>query len=59
MDYDRRIRNIHGDFPVRWDTTVLENGQYEVKGLMHVFVKQRGEVKAIARENIAKVDVRN
>jgi hypothetical protein len=51
--------DIHGDFPVRWDTTVLENGQYEVKGLMHVFVKQRGEVKAIARENMGKVDVRN
>jgi hypothetical protein len=23
--------DMHGNFPVRWDTTVLENGQYEVK----------------------------
>lgn len=51
--------DIHGNFPVRWDTTVLENGQYEVKGFMHVFVKQHDEVKAIARENLAEVDVRN
>jgi hypothetical protein len=50
---------MHENFPVRWDTTALENGQYEVKGLMHVFVKQDGEVKAIARENVADVDVRN
>ncbi|MFP3880445.1 MAG: hypothetical protein ACLFVA_05785 [Dehalococcoidia bacterium] len=51
--------DIHGNFPVRWDTTVLENGQYEVKGLMHVFVKEHGGVKAIARESVAEVDVRN
>ena len=51
--------DMHGNFPVRWDTTVLENGQCEVKGLMHVFVKQHGEVKVIARENVAEVDVRN
>ena len=51
--------DIHGNFAVRWDTTVLENGQYEIKGLMHVFVKPHGEVKAIARENVAEVEVRN
>jgi hypothetical protein len=28
------------NFPVRWDTTNLENGQYEVMGLMHIFVKR-------------------
>ena len=50
---------IHEDFPVRWDTTGLENGQYEVIGLMHVFVKRHGEVKAIARENVIEVTVEN
>ncbi len=47
------------NFPVRWDTTNLENGQYEVMGLMHVFVKKGNEEKAIARENIVEVTVEN
>jgi hypothetical protein len=47
------------NFPVRWDTTSLENGQYEILGLMHVFVKKNGEEKAIARENIVEVTVEN
>ena len=51
--------DIHENFPVRWDTTDLKNGKYEVKGLMHVFVKQHGEVKAIARENVVEVTVEN
>jgi hypothetical protein len=46
-------------FPVRWDTTVLENGQYEVMGLMHVFVEADGEERAIARENTVEVTVEN
>ena len=48
-------------FPVRWDTTNLENGQYEVMGLMHVFVEEEegGKGKAIARENIVEVTVEN
>ena len=46
-------------FPVRWDTTSLENGQYEVMGLMHVFVRKDGEEKAITRENIVEVTVEN
>ena len=49
----------HENFPVRWDTTSLENGQYEVMGLMHVFVKKDGGVTAIARENIVEVAVEN
>jgi hypothetical protein len=49
----------HENFPVRWDTTSLENGQYEVMGLMHVFVKKDGEVTAIARENVVQVAVEN
>jgi len=32
-------------FPVRWDTTNLENGQYEVMGLMHVFVQKDSPVR--------------
>jgi hypothetical protein len=49
----------HENFPVRWDTTSLENGQYEVMGLMHVFIKKDGEEKAIARENIVEVAIEN
>jgi hypothetical protein len=47
------------NFPVRWDTTVLKNGQYEILGLMHVFVKRNGGQTAIARENIVEVTVNN
>jgi len=47
------------NFPVRWDTTCLENGQYEVMGLMHVFVKADGEEKVIARQNVVSVTVTN
>ena len=49
----------HENFPVRWDTANLENGQYEVMGLMHVFVKKGTEEIAIARENIVEVTVEN
>ncbi len=42
-----------------WDTTNLENGQYEVIGLMHVFVKKDGEDITIAGENIVEVTVEN
>jgi hypothetical protein len=47
------------NFPVRWDTTVLANGQYEVLGLMHVFVRKNGDEVAIARENVVEVTVVN
>jgi len=30
--------DIRGNFPVRWDTTYLENGQYEIIGFMQAFV---------------------
>lgn len=49
----------HGYFPVVWDTANLENGQYEVMGLMHVFVKKDGKEITIAGENIAEVTVEN
>lgn len=46
-------------FPVRWDTTGLADGDYEVMGFMHVFVKQDGREVAIARRNIVEVTVKN
>jgi hypothetical protein len=51
--------NISENFPVRWDTTKLGNGQYEILGLMHVFVKKGAEERAIARENVVEVTVEN
>ena len=51
--------NRSENFPVRWDTTKLENGQYEILGLMHVFVKKGAEERAIARENVVEVTVEN
>lgn len=51
--------DVDEDFPVNWDTTKLENGQYEVMGLMHVFVKKGTEEKVIARHNIVDVTVQN
>jgi len=47
------------NFPVRWDTTRLENGQYEVMGLMHVIVKGEGGERVIARENVVEVTIAN
>jgi hypothetical protein len=47
------------NFPVRWDTTGLKNGQYEILGLMHVFVRTNGQETAIARQNIVEVTVKN
>jgi hypothetical protein len=51
--------NIDENFPVSWDTTVLENGQYEVMGLMHVFVKKANEEKGIARQSTVEITVKN
>jgi hypothetical protein len=47
------------NFPVRWDTAHLKNGQYEILGLMHVFVRENGGETAIARENVVDVMVNN
>ena len=51
--------NKHDNFPVRWDTTQLKNGQYEVLGLMHVFVKKDSAQSAIARQSVVAVTVKN
>jgi hypothetical protein len=47
------------NFSVVWDTRDLENGQYEVMGLMHVFTKEGKEEIAIARQNVVEVTVQN
>lgn len=47
------------NFPVRWDTSSLENGQYEILGMMHVFVKVNGGETAVARENVVEITVEN
>jgi hypothetical protein len=47
------------NFPVTWDTTRLENGQYQVLGLMHVFVKVAGSEVAIARQSVVDLIVEN
>jgi len=52
-------RDKQANFSVRWDTTGLKNGQYEILGLMHVFVKKNGEETAIARENVVEITVEN
>jgi hypothetical protein len=52
---EERPENFH----TRWDTTGLENGQYEIMGLMHVFVKKDNTEIAIARDNIVEISVQN
>jgi hypothetical protein len=47
------------DFPVKWDTSKLENGKYEVLGLMHVLVKKGNEETTIARQSVVEVTVQN
>lgn len=47
------------NFPVSWDTRVLKNGKYEVLGLMHVFTRRGNEDKAIARQNIVEIAIKN
>jgi hypothetical protein len=50
---------IADNFSVSWDTTHLDNGEYEVLGLMHVFVKEGDREHAIARQNIVDITVKN
>lgn len=47
------------NFPVSWNTTKLGNGQYEVLGMMHVFVKGDDMEKIISRQSIVEVAVEN
>ena len=50
---------VGDNFPVSWDTTQLDNDDYEVLGLMHVFVKEGDTEHAIARQNIVNITVKN
>jgi hypothetical protein len=47
------------NFPVKWDTSHLENGHYEVLGLMHVFVREHDAEHIIAGQNIVEVNIEN
>jgi hypothetical protein len=51
--------NRDDNFPTRWDTTALEDGEYEVMGLMHAVALKGNTEVAIARPNIVKVTVKN
>ena len=51
--------DVSQNFPVHWDTTALENGQYEILGMMHVFIKSDGGEKAIARQSTVEITVEN
>ena len=47
------------NFPVTWNTSHLENGQYEVLGLMHVSIKKDDGEHVIAGHNVVEVTVKN
>lgn len=47
------------NFPVRWNTTKLEDGEYEILGMMHVIITKDNEERTIARQNIQLVTVEN
>lgn len=48
-----------GNFWVTWDTRRLENGQYEVMGMMHVYTGTGGNTNIIARQNKVEITVQN
>jgi hypothetical protein len=47
------------NFPVRWNTESLENGDYEILGFMHVFVGKDDRGKAVSKQAIVDVTVKN
>ena len=49
----------HENFPVSWNTSQLENGEYEVLGLMHVYVGKDEKETVIARQSVVGVSIRN
>ena len=51
--------DMQENFPVRWDTSGLENGPYEVLGLMHVSVLVHEAEHIIARQSIVDVTIEN
>jgi hypothetical protein len=51
--------NKRENFPVTWNTGGLDDGKYEVLGLMHVFVKQDNVEHGIARQSVVEINVKN
>jgi hypothetical protein len=51
--------DMEENFPVRWDTSPLKNGPYEVLGLMHVSILDRETEHIIARQSIVDVTIEN
>ena len=51
--------NKSENFSVRWDTTSIADGNYEILGLMHVSVTKDGVESTIARQNVVEVTVKN
>ena len=47
------------NFPVSWDTSSLQNGGYEVLGLMHVHVRKGDAEHIIARQSVVEVTIEN
>jgi hypothetical protein len=47
------------NFSVLWDTGKLNNGEYDVLGLMHVVIKKGDGEVVIARENMVTIDIQN
>jgi len=41
------------------DTAKLDNGEYQVLGLIHVWIKKDGQEIVVARENIIDVVIEN
>lgn len=52
-------QDMEESFPVRWDTSKLESGPYEVLGLMHVSIADRETEHVVARQCIVDVTVSN
>ncbi len=47
------------NFPARWDTSNLPDGQYEILGMMHVSVISGNMDYTIASNNVVEVTVQN
>jgi hypothetical protein len=47
------------NFAVPWETATLENGQYQILGMMHVSIKKGEEERVIARQNIMDIKIKN
>ena len=47
------------NFAVRWNTESLENGDYQILGFMHAFIRGDAEEIAVSRQGIVDVTVSN